>query len=214
LEQITLPWLIGTQRSSLWDQMMEVQRRKSSIISAEIHLNLIQTFISKVGNFDRAFQNLPQEIKWDLETQVYKIDKQRFGEMYVHDPKYNNKYGEVVLSQGNVKEILIDSGIAAALEIQYQNEVKKEGRNFEKEQLQSFNALLLDTGLTNKQLVEAFKRFEVSFELREIIFEQIWIQSGRPEIYNFGENAFQNNPRIARESIAKIISDIDHSMIL
>ncbi len=215
LGEITLPWLLGSKgTSSLWDQMALVQKRKQEILAQMLKKTELQDFLTKlnsssVGNQElmSALRSLPKEIQWDLRGHIYNVHKVKFGEAYVNDSKYKYAYGEFILSQGDVKNVLLEAKIVDQILLTYQNDLKKVESSFEKEQLQAFCELLQCDHLTNKQLEEGFKRFELSDILRGKIYEGIWINGGRQKVDSYGEIEFRKNPRCALEVIKDLLKE-------
>ena len=212
LGEITLPWVLGSKGTSLWNQMILVQKRKQEILAQMLKETELQGFMNKLNSnlvsnqeLIEALQSLPKEIQWDLGRLIYNAHKLIFGESYVNDHKYKYAYGEVILSQGDVKNVLLEAKILDQLLLTYQNDVKKVQSTFENEQLQAFYELLQCDHLTNNQLEGAFKRFELSDGLRGKIYEGIWIKGGRKDVFGYGEMEFQKNPRCALAVIKDLL---------
>lgn len=208
LQQIHLPWLIGPQGLSLWEQMIHIQKIKKGIALELEKEQVLVSFLKKIGvlsneRLQADFQELPQQIQWDLQGLVYEAHKLKFGEAHVHNRKFKHKYGEVILSQKDLDlgRTLLDAvapapapsgeNIILQLAKKYHIEAEKIRLSYEKKQLQAFWELLQNKGLTNNQLVEAFERFEIRKELKEKIYFAIWSNDKTRD----GKEAFKANPR-------------------
>ncbi len=213
IESITLPWLLGPKVTSLKEQAIGLHKRKSCIFAERQREIELKKLIALLGipstsskELIEAIGRLPQEIQWDLHGLIYQDHRLKFGQDYVDDKKYKNTYGQVVLSQGFVREVLEQSKIAETLLETYQKRIQSLQSEFEKAQLGSFCELLQCKELSEKQLVEAFKRFEIGDRMRGKVYEEIWVQDGKPQVPSYGKIQFNTNPRCAIQVILKLLA--------
>lgn len=195
--------------------MICIQKTKMTIANEKLIEAYLQSFLAKLNDpsisndaLRKTFKvEMPEkEIQWPLEGLLYAAHKIRFGEAHVNHYRFQNKYGNVILGD-DIRKVLTDAkesvlnifgeNIVEQLAASHRIRAEKLQYGYEKEQLQSFEALLMqpDSNLTNKQLAEAFKRLEIRPELKDKLYWIIWYANGRPNTSEFGTITFNDNPR-------------------
>ncbi len=217
LQEIKLPWLIGKKGTPLLDQLIAIQKRRQDIAAERLLEVQLRAFLLKLNNpavpneeLLSALQELPQEAQSDLHGLIYFAHKIKFGEEYVDQQKFNHKYGEIVLTNGDLRKTLLEAkefvlnpfgnNIVQQLAASHRIQAEKLQYAYEKEQLQAFRELLTHYPtyeITPKQLAKAFDRLEIRKELKEKIYWSIWIADRKPNVPNYGANKFNENPRRA-----------------
>ncbi|MBS0603573.1 MAG: ubiquitin carboxyl-terminal hydrolase [Verrucomicrobia bacterium] len=227
IKQIRLPWLIGPTGATLLEQSIAVQKAKQKIAEEKLLEAQARAFLAMLNdpsveneNLILALKALPQQMQWSLHGLIYHSHKIKFGEAHVNKREYNNEYGKLALENGDLRKTLTEAtesvlnlfgnNIVEQLVADHKVKAEKLQYRFEKEQLQAFRELLTHYpthDLSPKQLVKAFERLEIRPALKEKLYWSIWMGHNRPNVYNYGSNKFNENPRCVLAIREPVLAD-------
>ncbi len=206
LAQINLPWVLDTG-SHLIDQLTSLKKSKKKIALLELEScqldNLLQALASGKQIQD-AFEALEKSVQKEICHLVYLSHKMKYGEAVVNAPQYGNKYGEMILEEQGIGEILLNAkenvinahgNIIEQLKREKETQKNQEENTLDRKTLGAYLKLLKYPAaqVTSQQLYLAFTHLDASHDLKERLLNVASIASELSQLN--GEEGFERNPR-------------------